>query len=283
MDFIRTATTVLVLCVVLVCASHNQQDTPTASSSSALNVLGKVYGQCENADEMVKCLKVQAIKLAARAIRVPTIQLVDGVSVIKRKGYRDSRSMVDNELNGLQQMSSDKIDGLLWSAAQQLMESHQLQVNVPRLITYGQREVSAFVEEGRKKKRKYLGPFLAAVALKAGILKMAYHSIAIVAGKALIIGKIALVISAIIGLKKLVAPEGHEKTTYEIVKHPHVQQSHSYSSSNGEFEGHGGGGGGGEQYHRSLGDGSSGGGGGGGDDETMLMQDRIYKAQKPLN
>lgn len=63
-----------------------------------------------------------------------------------------------------------------------------------------------------------------------------------------VIGKIALVISAIIGLKKLVAPEGHEKTTYEIVKHPHVQQSHSYSSSHGEYENHDGVG----QYHRSF-------------------------------
>lgn len=57
-----------------------------------------------------------------------------------------------------------------------------------------------------------------------------------------------MVISAIIGLKKLVAPEGHEKTTYEIVKHPHVQQSHSYSTSHGEYDGHEGAG----QYHRSF-------------------------------
>lgn len=65
-----------------------------------------------------------------------------------------------------------------------------------------------------------------------------------------VIGKIALVISAIIGLRKLVSPEGHEKTTYEIVKHPHVQQSHSYSSSHGEYDAHEGGGAG--QYHRSF-------------------------------
>lgn len=66
----------------------------------------------------------------------------------------------------------------------------------------------------------------------------------------LVIGKIALVISAIIGLRKLVSPEGHEKTTYEIVKHPHVQQSHSYSSSHGEYDTHENGGAG--QYHRSF-------------------------------
>lgn len=243
-----------------------------ANSNSALGAIGKVYTQCENAADLLQCFKVQAIRLAGRAIKVQNIKLIDGVSVIKRKGYRESRAFNEDLLKSkdLQSVSSKKLDEILYNVARQLMESHQIQLNVPRLMTYGQQEVQSFIEEGRKKKKKYLGPFLAAIALKAGILKMAYHSIAIVAGKALIIGKIALVISAIIGLKKLVAPEGHEKTTYEIVKHPHVQQSHSYSSSSGDFEGHEGGGGGGSgQYHRSLGD------------EEMLMQDRIYRAQVP--
>lgn len=61
------------------------------------------------------------------------------------------------------------------------------------------------------------------------------------------------------GLKKLVQPANHEKTTYEIVKHPHVQQSHSYSGGHGDFESEGG------QYHRSLGS------------NDMLMQDRAYR------
>lgn len=103
------------------------------------------------------------------------------------------------------------------------------------------------------------------MALKGGILTMVYHSIAIVAGKALIIGKIALVISAIIGLKKLVTPEGHEKTTYEIVKHPQTQSSHTYSSSsNGDFDGHES-----NHYHRSL----------GGNSDTV-MQERAYRGHK---
>lgn len=76
-----------------------------------------------------------------------------------------------------------------------------------------------------------------------------YNNLFFIQNSKTVIGKIALVISAIIGLKKLVSPEGHEKTTYEIVKHPHVQQSHSYSSSHGEFDNHDGGAG---QYHRSF-------------------------------
>lgn len=269
MDFLRIGS--CILCLIVVVSAAEEQST---GQNSALSAISKVYTQCETAEDLLNCFKLQAIRLAGRAIKVQNIKLIDGVSVIKRKGFRESRAFNEDLLKSkdLQTMSSKKLDDILYNVACQLMESHQLQVNVPRLMTYGQQEVTSFIEEGRKKKKKYLGPFLAAVALKAGILKMAYHSIAIVAGKALIIGKIALVISAIIGLKKLVAPEGHEKTTYEIVKHPHVQQSHSYSSSSGEFEGHEGGGGGGSgQYHRSL------------NDEEMLMQDRIYRAQVPRN
>lgn len=279
MDLLRRVSCVVLVLVAVAAAlppqQQQQQQQEPAAPSGALSAIGKVYGQCESSDDMIKCLKMQAIKMAGRAIKLQKIQLIDGVSVIKRSGFRESRTFNDDvqrQLGNLHGLSAHTIDEMLYSAARMLMESHQVQVNVPRLMQYGTQEVSALIEEarGKHKKKKYLGPFLAAIALKAGILKMAYHSIAIVAGKALIIGKIALVISAIIGLKKLVSPEGHEKTTYEIVKHPHVQQSHTYSSSSGDFAEHeSGGGGGGGQYHRSLGD------------EEMLMQDRVYRAHVP--
>lgn len=56
-------------------------------------------------------------------------------------------------------------------------------------------------------------------------------------------------------------PANHEKTTYEIVKHPHVQQSHSYSG-HGDFESEGG------QYHRSLGS------------SDLLMEDRAFRGYR---
>lgn len=279
MDLLRSTGCVLCMLIVITVAlpqqQPQQQKDANSSPNGAMSAIGKVYAQCESSDDMIKCFKMQAIKMAGRAIKLQKIQLIDGISVIKRSGFRESRTFHDDlqrQQGNLQGLSAQTIDDMLYSAARMLMESHQLQVNVPRLITYGSQEVSSLIDEarGKHKKKKYLGPFLAAIALKAGILKMAYHSIAIVAGKALIIGKIALVISAIIGLKKLVAPEGHEKTTYEIVKHPHVQQSHSYSSSSGDFAEHdSGSSGGGGQYHRSLGD------------EEMLMQDRVYRAHVP--
>ena len=75
-------------------------------------------------------------------------------------------------------------------------------------------------------------PLLLALKLKAAtLIPIFLGTIALIAGKALLIGKIALVISAIIGLKKLLS---HQKTvTYEIVSHPHHTSGHHESYSSG--------------------------------------------------
>ncbi|CRK87120.1 CLUMA_CG000818, isoform A [Clunio marinus] len=234
----------------------------SSTTENAVKVMNKIFNVCENSEELVKCMKIQALKLTDRALKLPTIRITDGLTIIKKEEVAENRSFNDFDSEKFMKFPSSKVDELFFDRINKFMDSHQLSVNVPRLLSSS--ETPRLVEEGRKKMKKYMGPFLAALALKGGILSMVYHSIAIVAGKALIIGKIALVISAIIGLKKLVTPEGHDKTTYEIVKHPHVSNSHTYSSSShGDFDGHDG------QYHRSL-----------GDNVDMMMQDRAYRGHK---
>ncbi|KAH8312158.1 hypothetical protein KR044_009625 [Drosophila immigrans] len=259
------------------------------TESGLLRTVRHVYAQCADSDDIFWCCKLHGARLLGRALKVQQLSIVDGVNLVRRSGSEDSRtgraSVAESQLNNrdLEHMSSKSLDALLLERFLNFLHSHQLQVNLPRLLRFGERNSQDWLQllwsyflpgessvdsEGRKKKddKKYLGPFIAAVLLKTAILKMAYHSIAIVAGKALIVGKIALIISAIIGLKKLVSHEGGEKTTYEIVKHPQVQQSHTYSSSHqGEYEsgGHDSG-----SYHRSI-------------DDEMMMQDKAYHAWMP--
>lgn len=81
-------------------------------------------------------------------------------------------------------------------------------------------------------------PLLLALKLKAAaLIPLFLGGIALIAGKALLIGKIALVISTIIGLKKLLSQQ--KTVTYEIVSHPHHTGSHheSFSSGAGGFTG----------------------------------------------
>lgn len=254
-----------VICTVLCLVVYVKAHEATSPSESAFRAMKKVYNVCESSNELMKCMKIQALKLADRALKVSNIKLMDGLTIVKKNDISefDSRAMAEEQFNENEVMSlpTTKVDDMIVERVNKFMDSHTVQLSLPRLLA--SEATPRLVEEGRKKMKKYLGPFLAAMAIKGGILTMVYHSIAIVAGKALIIGKIALVISAIIGLKKLVTPEGHEKTTYEIVKHPVHQHSNTFSSSShGEFEGHEGGG----QYHRSL-----------ADNTDMLMQDRAYR------
>jgi hypothetical protein len=71
---------------------------------------------------------------------------------------------------------------------------------------------------------------------KGGMLALGLNALALLAGKALLVAKIALVVSAVAGLSSLLSSgHGEEKTTYEIVKHPHV--SHDHTQSNSYFDG----------------------------------------------
>ncbi|KAJ9577082.1 hypothetical protein L9F63_006362 [Diploptera punctata] len=90
--------------------------------------------------------------------------------------------------------------------------------------------------------------------MKGGMIALGMKALALLAGKALIIAKIALVLAAIIGISKIAGDNHKENTTYEIVKHPHVSHAHTHSSSyldggHGHYEssGHGH-----EHYKRSL-------------------------------
>lgn len=85
-------------------------------------------------------------------------------------------------------------------------------------------------------------PLLLLFKLKAAaLLPLVLGFLALVAFKALIIGKLALLLSGIIGLKKLFESK-HSSQSYEVVAHPSHQS----------YDEHSGGGG---HYGRSLGDG----------------------------
>jgi len=87
---------------------------------------------------------------------------------------------------------------------------------------------------GRKKKKKFLMPLLLAMKLKAiALVPLIIGALFVLAFKALIVGKIALVLSALIGLQKLLG--GHK--TVEVVSHgyEHHGSDHHYGRSADEL------------------------------------------------
>lgn len=81
-------------------------------------------------------------------------------------------------------------------------------------------------------------------ALAAGLMMMkgtlgalGFGALAMLAGKALMTGLMALMLSAIVGLKSLTSG-GEKKTTYEIVSKPVYSATHTHSSEE-QHHGHG--------------------------------------------
>ncbi|XP_030034246.2 uncharacterized protein LOC115450383 [Manduca sexta] len=242
---------IVLFCVMFTIAS--------ADTFASFQFLGKMYEKCEGSEEIFKCLKIQAARVADRAARMETLPILDGVTMVKRSDVGRSFPSVlpEGDLNSL---PSEQVDKLLQLATTKLTQTHRVVITPSSL---GE-DVGRSINEARSKLKKMIGPIIAGLALKGGFLAIAFQAIALIAGKALLIGKIALLLSAIIGLKKLVSSgESHEKTTYEIVKHPQVSQSHTYSSSHygGEFDTTGPGG----HYRRSV-------------EDEAAAQDRAYRA-----
>ncbi|VVC45852.1 Protein of unknown function DUF1676 [Cinara cedri] len=87
------------------------------------------------------------------------------------------------------------------------------------------------LESGRGK-NKNMGPMMAAMMMKMGMLKvLAFKFLALLVGKALLVSKLAFLLATVIGLKKLFSQQKH--VTYEVVAHPHheAHSSDSYSSA----------------------------------------------------
>jgi len=107
-----------------------------------------------------------------------------------------------------------------------------------------------FIARGKKKKhQKMLMPLLMLLKMKAiALVPLAIGALALLAFKALVVGKLALVLAVIIGIQKLLA-NSKSQQSYEVVSHPHYTEEHGH---------HGG-------YRRSL--------------EGQNAQDMAYRGQ----
>lgn len=217
---------------------------------SSLNVLGvfdKIFSKCQKNDSTVKCLKVQVLKIVQRALQSKSFGITEGLSIVRADNEFPNFFNAYLKEDQIEKLESTEIDELLYNTTAGFLKTHRVQLNLPKLFQEESR--------GKKNRKRYGGPILAALAIKGLFMSMAFKGIAMMSGMAILIGKIALLLSALLGLKKLVN-DNHEQTTFEIVKHPVHSHSHSHSSSHSDFDDH---------YYRNLESG-----------EEMLMQDKVY-------
>lgn len=281
------AKTVGLVCLLIVCGSALPAEETRGHSRNAVgsdnDLMDSIYSDCLRKDS-VSCVKYKLFSFVDKMIGArDTFALTEGVTVVKVPGTEQEGA--PRSIN-----ADDSVESLIMSRVQNFLQSHTIKVelkgaDVVSAVSSTGRALEDVSEnifgddeqgEGRGKKKKaakILGPLIAMIALKAAaLLPLLLGAIALIAGKALLIGKIALVLSAVIGLKKLLSQEKH--VTYEVVAHPHHTSSHT--SSHGDASSFAGG------FSGSDAGGSYGGAsaGGHGWGRSYDAQDLAYKSQK---
>ncbi|XP_029160718.1 uncharacterized protein LOC114932598 [Nylanderia fulva] len=197
--------------------SINEQQT---ARSSGIGVLGElryvyqVYKECAGA-ELSPCLKLKLLSAMDRISRNVQLNVADGVTLVHDESTANesepekSLQEIEASLPRSLEDKDDALNGMIFDRIIKFFQSHTLKLKLPNVEELQR----SFSEEGRKKKNK-LGGLLAIPLLIGGTLvPLALGALALLAGKALIVSKLALVLAAIIGLKKLVSgghDHGHE-------------------------------------------------------------------------
>ncbi|XP_051169745.1 uncharacterized protein LOC127287065 [Leptopilina boulardi] len=185
-----------------------------------------VYSSCADENDMAVCLKLKALNFVDRAARSAEFDITDDLKIVQTDEAKNSRADYGRSLNEIESSLPTEIeareaavDKALFDRTAKFLSTHTVELNLGD-------ESSRSLEEGRGKKKKIvksLIPLLLLLKLKfAALIPIAIGVLAFLALKALVFGKIALVISAILGLQKLM---GAKHQTYEV---PHHEEHHEH-------------------------------------------------------
>jgi len=201
--------------------SINEQQTARSNSNGLfddLRYVYQVYKECAG-PELSPCLKLKLLTAIDRVSRNAQLNIADGVTLVQdESATNESESKKSpQEIEASLQYRAledkeDELNGMIFDKIAKFFQSHTLKLKLPNVDELQR----SFTEEGRKKKNK-MGGLLAIPLLIGGTLvPLALGALALLAGKALIVSKLALVLASIIGLKKLVSG-GHEHG-HEVVQ-----------------------------------------------------------------
>lgn len=197
----------LLACGVTVTVSA---DDDTGFFDKGYRALYRVYEECQHRNMAVSpCLKKKAISFFERLGRIQTLPLGDNLELVRVASATEdsSRSATFDLETTLARTSGGATDeilnDILFERVAALMNSFNVRISLPKTSSG---ELKRSIEEGRGKMKKMMGMMMMGMAMKlAAMVPIAMGVLFLLAGKALIISKIALVLSLIIGLKKLLS------------------------------------------------------------------------------
>ncbi|XP_043267258.1 uncharacterized protein Osi16 [Venturia canescens] len=199
------------------------------------------------------CLKLDVVSFFDKLSEKKDIGILPGVSVVKENGSSDvpASEIVANLARDFPNDVDRRLDAYLVHKVGSYLNTHAISIKLfdPNTFeaarSFNEETLSQLglfggsaSETGRKKDKGNNALMAGLMMMKATLGALGFGALALLAGKALMTGLMALMLSAIVGLKSL-ASGGEKKTTYEIVSKPVYSSSHTHSSED-HHSGHGG-------------------------------------------
>ncbi|BES96535.1 Hypothetical protein NTJ_09347 [Nesidiocoris tenuis] len=193
-----------------------------------LKVISSSLDKCSKLYNWENCLKMKAISMLDDAVSSPEpVIFNDYVSLvsspeIQENDTESSEAVIERALEkGSVDEKAEILDGMIADRMARFFTSRSIQLTIPTDIA---------VESGRKKDKKGNMLMMAAIAMGGMMIQMMMGKVAILAGKALLVGKMALLLSGIIALKKLVGGGGGESHHPQVV---YATEAHSGGGGGG--------------------------------------------------
>lgn len=103
-----------------------------------MNLLYRTYHHCEASGDLVPCLKIKALKLTDRALKINSIPLFEGLTIIRNE-EGDGRAFTapefeENSLPQDPEKKDDALDTLLIDRVTRFLKSHSLQFSLPKFV-----------------------------------------------------------------------------------------------------------------------------------------------------
>ncbi|XP_050533834.1 uncharacterized protein LOC126901440 [Daktulosphaira vitifoliae] len=192
---------------------------------------------CDHNKDPVACLKIKAIAALDRVSRTDNIPLMDSLSLIRREDShldRSGKAITENDLEAVVKQTEDheakheKLNQMFYDSVAQVINSYVVKIGFPNLTS---EQLRSSIEEGRGKMKKTMGMMMTGIAMKAMmVIPLALGLLFLMAGKAMIISKIALILSLIITLKKLLS-----KSSEHVVHDAHSTAGWATGGSAGGY------------------------------------------------
>ncbi|XP_062560501.1 uncharacterized protein LOC134224880 isoform X1 [Armigeres subalbatus] len=168
-------------------------------------ILQKVYDDCQEKSDFTECLKQKALTSLSRAIDMDSIQLVDGVTLVKQNVTDDTENETApglSDARALEGLSST--DRSLIQKLDRFLKTHTVKMDLAEA-------------RGRGDKKNGSRYIIAAMLTAMGIAgPIGLKTLGAIAFKALVISKVALTIASILALKKIFKSDHHEETSFQV-------------------------------------------------------------------